>query len=64
MLDGVTSCFGAGAVVSSDTGVNHPDTYDLQMFRTVAGTVSVSLKDKGALQQTYVFLRIEKTPAP
>jgi hypothetical protein len=63
MLDSVAECLGEGAEVTSDLGVNHPDTYDLKTFHAEAGTVSVSLKDKGALQQTYVFLRIEKAPA-
>jgi hypothetical protein len=63
LLDGVAKCLGKGAVVTTDDGVNHPDSYDLKMFRTEAGTVGVSLKDKSALQQTYVFLRVEKTPA-
>jgi hypothetical protein len=63
MLDSVKECMGEGAEVTTDLGANHPDTYDLKTFHTESGTVRVSLKDKGALQQTYVFLRIEKAPA-
>jgi hypothetical protein len=46
----------------SDQGVSHPDTYDLRIFSSARGEVGVSLKDKGAIQQTLVFLRI--TPDP
>lgn len=53
------SCFGADA--SEDQPVNHPDFYDLRMFQTPQGEVGLSLKDKGALQQTYVFLRMAPT---
>jgi hypothetical protein len=38
--------------------VSHPDSYDLRQFQVDGKTVSVSLKDKGALAQTYVFLRV------
>lgn len=38
--------------------VSHPDSYDLRQFQVDDKTVSVSLKDKGALAQTYVFLRV------
>lgn len=39
-----------------DQGVNHPDSYDLRLFEFAGSEVGVSLKDKGALQQTLVFL--------
>lgn len=45
-----------------DQPVSHPDSYDLRVFRSFFGEVGVSLKDKGAIQQTLVFLRI--TPDP
>lgn len=53
-------CFGADATL--DQPVNHPDFYDLRVFQTELGEVGLSLKDKGALQRSYVFLRI--VPAP
>lgn len=52
-----TDCLGAGALEPQDLAVNHPDFYDLRQFSDAAGGVSISLKDKGALQQTYVFMR-------
>lgn len=55
----VTSCLGPSARVTPDQDVNHPDFYDLQTFTTEDNTISVSLKDKGALQQTLVFVRVE-----
>lgn len=52
------SCLGAEVAETRDQGVNHPDFYDLRLFRTGQGEVGLSLKDKGALQRTYVFVRI------
>lgn len=37
--------------------VSHPDSYDLRQFALGSTLVSVSLKDKGALDQTWLFLR-------
>ena len=37
--------------------VNHPDSYDLHEWRTPSGTYAISVKDKGALNRTLVFLR-------
>jgi len=47
-----------------DKEVNHPDFYDLRTYENSGATFSVSLKDKAALAQTYVFLRISKTQSP
>lgn len=55
----VASCLEPEAVQTNDSPVNHPDTYELRVFSVARGTISVSLKDKGALQQTFVFLRVE-----
>lgn len=54
----VSNCLGEGAAVTADLNVNHPDYYDLQTFELGGREVGVSLKDKGALSQTYVFLRM------
>ncbi len=43
-------------------GVNHPDSYDLRLYSYQGGAVAVSLKDKAALRETYVFLRMETVP--
>lgn len=43
----------------TDQQVNHPDFYDQARFDIDGIPVTVSLKDKGALQQTLVFLAIE-----
>ena len=48
-----------GVSLEEDQRVNHPDSYDLQSWRTREGTYSISIKDKGALNQTFVFLRLE-----
>jgi len=44
---------------ASDQPVNHPDSYDLRAWRTEAATYAISVKDKGALNRTLVFLRVE-----
>ncbi|WP_299554413.1 hypothetical protein [uncultured Tateyamaria sp.] len=56
LLNATEHCLNADGVTDQD--VNHPDSYDLRTFDTETAQVSVSIKDKGALQQTYVFLRV------
>lgn len=56
VLQATTACLDVQPV--SDQDVNHPDSYDLRTFHTDTAQIAVSIKDKGALQQTYVFLRI------
>ena len=51
-------CFGDGAAVPVGPAVNHPDSYDQVVFDVNGRDISVSLKDKGALQKTYVFIRL------
>ncbi len=53
---GVAAC---ADPIAQEGDVNHPDSYDLRQFDLGGATVAVSLKDKGALQQTLVFLRVE-----
>lgn len=62
VIKAVASCVDTSLKVENDQDVNHPDFYDLRIFNTSRGEVGVSLKDKGGLQKTYVFLRI--TPKP
>lgn len=57
-LVALQTCVGGQSAATRDQDVNHPDYYDLRLFRTDKGEVGLSLKDKGALQQTYVFLRV------
>lgn len=52
-------CVGRHAVLHRDQSVNHPDSYALRRYETPAAEVSVSVKDKSALGQTFVFLRIQ-----
>ncbi len=61
VIQAVPNCLSTSLQVENDQNVNHPDFYDLRIFQTRRGEVGVSLKDKGGLQQTYVFLRV--TPA-
>ena len=48
-----------GQLRGPDVLVNHPDSYDLREWETVTGIYSVSIKDKGGLNKTLVFLRFE-----
>ena len=50
----LSGCLSASAPHS---GVNHPDSYDLVEFVGQSQIFAVSLKDKGALQRTLIFLR-------
>lgn len=61
-IGAVEACLGTGASAQLDGLVNHPDSYDLRTYVIPQGSVAVSLKDKGALQKTYVFLKVERAP--
>lgn len=55
LLTDVGAC---GTVAGRDDArVSHPDSYDLRMFRVGEAEINVSLKDKGALSETWLFLR-------
>lgn len=54
--DRLQTCFGGEAVISRDQSVNHPDSYDQYRYSLQQVTVSASIKDKSALQQTIVFV--------
>jgi len=58
LVAAVPGCLDTSAGGEHDQDVNHPDFYDLRIFRTAKGEVGVSLKDKGGLKETYVFLRV------
>lgn len=58
LVNAVTDCLGDAAHVTADLDVNHPDFYDLQTFQLKGQEIGVSLKDKSALSQTYVFVRV------
>ena len=61
LIDDVPACFETQQAAINDKDVNHPDFYDLRIFEVPEGEIGISLKDKGGLQKTYVFLRV--TPA-
>ena len=56
----ILRCLPGAGPLPADSGVNHPDSYDLRRFRRDAVIISVSVKDKTALNRTLVFLRAEK----
>ena len=60
LINQMAACLGPEAIMRADTSVNHPDAYDLRMFDLAGRTFAVSLKDKGALQQTLVFVRVQQ----
>lgn len=53
----LTACFGS-VETTKDATVNHPDSYDARHFDVEGARISLSIKDKGALGKTLVFLRI------
>ena len=62
LLGQVSSC--ATAINREGPSVSHPDSYDLRQFQLGTGTVSVSLKDKASLAQTYLSLRASQSGTP
>ncbi len=62
MFDGmgqaITECYPNHTEAGPDQTVNHPDSFDLRQFDLDGVAVSLSLKDKGALGKTYVFLGV------
>lgn len=54
----IERCVGDGATVRNDPRVNHPDSYDLRVYELERATVSVSVKDKVALDGTFLFVRV------
>ncbi len=53
----VGACFNAPAR-QADAEVNHPDSYTARWFDVEGARISLSVKDKGALGKTLVFLRV------
>ena len=49
-----------GPVSVEGATVNHPDSFDQMTAKVEDRDVSLSLKDKGALSQTLVFLRVAR----
>jgi len=62
LLEKVSLC--TIAISRDDQLVSHPDSYDLRQFQLGSGTVSVSLKDKASLAETYLFLRVSQPGTP
>ena len=55
---GVTACLEDAMPKPREPGVNHPDIYLLREFADPETTLYISLKDKAALDSTFVFLRL------
>ena len=60
ILSAFQNCYAGDNAPTKDQDVNHPDYYDLRSFQTANGTLFLSLKDKGALQKTYLFIRFDE----
>jgi hypothetical protein len=59
LSDQVAACLGVEGQQPGGSDVNHPDTYHQRLFDLPDARISVALKDKGALQQIFVFLRVD-----
>ena len=58
LVSGLLTCLGPGSLAERDQGVNHPDFYDARRFETGGIELIVSIKDKSALENTFVNLRV------
>ncbi len=56
----VRQCFDDAVTLPTDLAVNHPDSYDLRRYQFGQAVISASLKDKAALSQSLIFLRIDQ----
>ncbi len=56
----IGQCFEDAVTLPADTAVNHPDSYDLRRYKIENMSVAISLKDKAALDQTLMFLRLNR----
>lgn len=56
----IRACLTEATALPSDLSVNHPDSYDLKRYQTGQIVISAALKDKAALAQSLVFLRIDR----
>ena len=56
---GVNECIGQHATLHTDQSVNHPDYYASRRYEMEQAEVSVSVKDKSARSNTFVFIRVE-----
>jgi len=54
----IAACFVNSTQAVQDHGVNHPDSYQQVQHKIGDVAVSVSIKDKGALGETYVFVAV------
>ena len=52
------ACLPLGVPLAPDQQVNHPDTYALKQYPFKDGVLNLSLKDKGNLGRSFVFLRV------
>ncbi|WP_424977926.1 hypothetical protein [Leisingera sp. S232] len=59
LLERFAECPAVPELTTAGPAVNHPDSYELKVFQLGAETVSLALKDKGGIAQTYIFVRIE-----
>ncbi len=59
LVSRLNDCIGQQATLHEDQSVNHPDFYALRRFELQQADVSVSVKDKGALGSTFVFIRVQ-----
>ncbi|MEM6374950.1 MAG: hypothetical protein AAF686_01840 [Pseudomonadota bacterium] len=55
----LVACLGPAKAL--EPGVNHPDSYQLRQFEAPERLISLSLKDKASLEQSFVFLRVDKS---
>jgi len=62
LLDGLSGCLERDATFDAGDPVNHPDSFVQHRFVHPHRKISLSIKDKAARSQTFVFLRVETAP--
>ncbi len=60
----IETCLGAIRSQRQDNPVNHPDSYEARYFKLDGVNISASIKDKAALEKTFVFLWVEGDQSP
>ena len=59
LSDTIANCFKITAQ-KSDHPVSHPDYYKLRQYEASGRMISVSIKDKGALEHSFIFVSVSQ----
>ncbi|WP_420860938.1 hypothetical protein [Algirhabdus cladophorae] len=60
LLFNVEACWPSVTATPQRAPVNHPDSFDQRLYDLNRAQISVSLKDKARLAETYVFIAVQR----